>query len=287
MFFVRATLSDRGGVFFLQAGGIMRKGTLALSGVALALCASVATAQVVFYDREGLHGRSFTAAGPVDNFENFGFNDRASSAVVERGVWEVCSDAYYGGRCMTLRPGQYPSLDSLGLNDRISSVRPVRGAPSMGYAPPPPPGPSYGYYPRHGERLYQADVVKVRAVVGTPERRCWVEQQEVVSENQPNVPGAIIGGVVGGVLGHQIGSGRGNDVATAVGAVGGAAVGANVNRGTQTYTQNVQRCERVAGSAHPEYYDVTYQFRGQYHRAQLAFAPGPTITVNERGEPRA
>ena len=100
------------------------------------------------------------------------------------------------------------------------------------------------------------------------------------------MPGAIIGGVLGGVLGHQIGSGRGNDVATAVGAVGGAAVGANVNRGSQTYTQNVQRCSTVPGSAQVAYWDVTYVFRGATHRAQLSFAPGATITVNGRGEPR-
>jgi uncharacterized protein YcfJ len=88
-------------------------------------------------------------------------------------------------------------------------------------------------------------------------------------------------------MGHQIGSGRGNDVATAVGAVGGAAVGANVNRGgSQTYTQNVQRCSAVPGSAQVAYYDVTYQFQGATHRAQLSFAPGATITVNGRGEPR-
>jgi len=42
----------------------------------------------------------------------------------------------------------------------------------------------------------------------------------------------------------------------------------------------------VPGSAQPAYWDVTYAFRGQHHRAQLGFAPGPTITVNERGEPR-
>ena len=264
----------------------MKTVQLATLGLILALLSSVAVAQVVFYDREGLRGRSFTADGTVDNLDHQGFNDRASSAVVERGTWEVCDDAYFRGHCTTLRPGQYPSLNSFGLGNKISSVRPVRGAPSYGYAPPPPSDRSYAYYPRHGEHLYQADVVKVRAVVGPPEHRCWVEQQEV-RENQPNIPGAIIGGVVGGVLGHQIGSGRGNDVATALGAVGGAAVGANVNRGGETYTQNVQRCERVAGSERPQYWDVTYQFRGEYHRAQLAFAPGPTITVNERGEPRA
>jgi len=265
----------------------MRKALLATSGFMLALLVNFAMAQVVFYDREGLHGRSFTADGPIDNFDNTGFNDRASSAVVERGVWEVCADAYYAGRCVTLRPGQYPSLGSIGMDRKISSVRPLYGAPAVGEAPPPPAGPAYAYRQPEGERLYKADVVKVRAVVGSPEHRCWVEQQEVVRENQPNVPGAIIGGVVGGVLGHQIGSGRGNDVATALGAVGGAAVGANVNRGTETYTQNVERCEQIPGSTRAEYYDVTYRFRGEYHRAQLAFAPGPTITVNERGEPRA
>jgi uncharacterized protein YcfJ len=112
-----------------------------------------------------------------------------------------------------------------------------------------------------------------------------VEQQQVQQSNSLNVPGAIIGGVLGGVLGHQIGNGRGNDVATAVGAVGGAAIGANVNRGSQTATQNVQRCES-APSQTPAYWDVTYVFRGVQHRAQLAFAPGATINVNGAGEPR-
>jgi uncharacterized protein YcfJ len=128
--------------------------------------------------------------------------------------------------------------------------------------------------------------VATRVVLGAPEQRCWVEQQQVVRNNQPNIPGAIIGGVLGGVIGHQVGSGRGNDVATAVGAVGGAAVGANVNRGGQVTTQDVRRCEAVPGSARPDYWDVTYVFRGVEHRAQLTFAPGATITVNERGEPR-
>jgi uncharacterized protein YcfJ len=93
--------------------------------------------------------------------------------------------------------------------------------------------------------------------------------------------------VLGGVLGHQIGSGTGRDVATAVGAVGGVALGSNVNRGSgQSYTQDVQRCANVSGSGQVAYWDVTYMFRGVTHRAQLAFAPGATINVNARGEPR-
>jgi uncharacterized protein YcfJ len=246
-----------------------------------------ATAQVTLYEREGLRGQVFTADRSVSDLERYGFNDRASSVIVQRGQWQVCEHANFEGSCTILRPGQYPSLAAMGMNNRISSLRKVKGSPSYAYAPPPPAATPYPYYPQHGERLYPANVVAVRAVLGPPAQRCWVEQQQVTQSNSPNVPGAIIGGVLGGVLGHQIGGGRGNDVATAVGAVGGAAIGANVNRGSQTATQDVQRCASVPGSETPAYWDVTYEFRGVVHRAQLSFAPGSTITVNGAGEPRA
>ena len=259
-------------------------------GVAAALGAAQAAAQLTLYEGENFHGRSFAANGPVSNLDGTGFNDRASSVIIDRGRWQLCEHANFEGRCTVLERGQYPSLAYAGLGNQISSVRRVSGRPDYGNAPPPPPAPppqAYPYYQRYGEKLHQADVVAVRAVVGPPEQRCWVEQRQVQSGGGPNVPGAIVGGILGGVLGHQIGSGRGNDVATAVGAVAGAAVGSNVNRGgPQYYTQNVQRCETVAGSAQPAYWDVTYVFRGATHRAQLAFAPGATITVNDRGEPR-
>ena len=108
------------------------------------------------------------------------------------------------------------------------------------YAPP-----AYDYRRRQNERLYEANVSSVRAVVGPPEQRCWVERERV--DNNVNIPGAIVGGVIGGILGHQIGSGRGQDIATGIGAVGGAAVGANVGRGSAgpVYSQNVRRCEYV------------------------------------------
>lgn len=264
----------------------MKRYRIAALGLIAILFAPAATAQLTLYQQARFYGPAFTTNGQINNLDRSGFNDRASSAIVERGNWQVCEDSNFRGRCIVLRPGQYPSLAAMGLTNRISSLRRVSG-PNYAYAPPPPaPPPQYPYYPHHGERLYQANVVAVRAVTGPPEQRCWTEPHQVVAPSQPNVPGAIIGGILGGVLGHQIGSGRGNDVATAVGAVGGAAVGANVNRGAQTYTQNVQRCSAVPGSAQVAYWDVTYTFRGVTHRAQLAFAPGATITVNGGGEPR-
>ena len=258
----------------------------AVVGIECALMGTLAVAQVTLYQQQNFIGRAFNTNAPVSDLGRLGFNDRASSVIVERGQWQVCDDIGFRGYCIVLRPGQYPSLRSMGLNNRVSSLRRVGGGPKYAYAPLPPPAP-YPYYPHHGERLYPANVIATRAVVGPPEQRCWVEQQQVAAPSQPNTPGAIIGGVLGGVLGHQIGSGTGRDVATAIGAVGGAAVGANVNRGGgQTYTQNVQRCASVPGSGGVAYWDVTYVFRGVTHRAQLAAAPGATINVNARGEPR-
>jgi uncharacterized protein YcfJ len=113
--------------------------------------------------------------------------------------------------------------------------------------------PNYEYRWRPNERIYQANVTSVRAVVGATEQRCWVERQQIVDDRGgANIPGAIIGGVLGGVLGHQIGSGRGNDVATVGGAVAGAAIGANTGRGGQVYSQDVQRCANVSSNMRPE-----------------------------------
>jgi uncharacterized protein YcfJ len=265
----------------------MHRLPIAMLGLTAAFLVPIASAQVTLYEQEGFHGRTFTANGTVANLDKLGFNDRASSIIVDRGDWQVCEHANFQGRCTVLRPGQYPALRAMNLDNQISSLRRVAGGPNYVYAPPPPPlAPPYPYYPHYGEHLFPADVVAVRAVMGPPEQRCWVEKQQVMAPAAPNVGGAILGGVLGGVLGHQIGSGRGNSVATAIGAVGGAAIGANANRGTQTYTQDVQHCSSVPGTGQVAYWDVTYVFRGLTHRAQLSFAPGATITVNGHGEPR-
>ena len=61
----------------------------------------------------------------------------------------------------------------------------------------------------------------------------------------------------------------------------------NVGRGQQAETRDVKRCENVAGQVRPDYWDVTYNFRGEEHRMQMTTPPGPTVIVNERGEPRS
>jgi uncharacterized protein YcfJ len=261
---------------------------LAASGLAFA---TQAFAQVTFYENEGFSGRSFTTAKQVANFERAGFNDRASSVVVARERWEVCEDARFAGRCVVLRPGRYPSLAALGLNNRVSSVRSVsRNARVDDQRYAPAPVVTYDGRRRRNERVFEAEVTEVRAVVGAPEQRCWVDREQIPQErSQANIPGAIAGALIGGILGHQVGSGRGNDAATAGGAIAGAAIGANTGRDERSaygYTQNVRRCENVPNQA-PAYWDVTYRFRGQEHRMQMATPPGRTVSVNARGEPRA
>ena len=96
------------------------KNALAVAAVAIA---AHATAQVTFYQDDDFRGQSFTAQRNVDNFQRFGFNDRASSVVVQGERWEICQDAGFKGRCAVLRPGHYPSLSAMGLNDKVSSAR--------------------------------------------------------------------------------------------------------------------------------------------------------------------
>ena len=170
-----------------------------------------------------------------------------------------------------------------------AAQRQAEQAQMLAAAPPTAYATTYDYRRRANEALYEAPVTSVRAVVGPPQQRCWVERQ-VVDTRSPsiNVPGAVVGGVIGGILGHQIGNGRGQDVATGIGAVGGAVVGANVGRDTSgtVYTQDVQRCANVPATASLDYWDVTYNFRGYEHRVQTTSPPGTVILVNAQGEPR-
>lgn len=250
------------------------------------------TAQIALFEQEDFTGRAFTTDKSIENLNRNGFNDRASSAVVVGNrQWEVCDDNRFNGRCMVLRPGQYPSLAAMGMNNRVSSVRETdRNAriDERRYAPVGLAAPDYRT--RKEERLFEVDVSSVRAVVGTPEKRCWIEREQAPQDqNELNAPAAVLGALLGGVLGHQVGGGSGKDIATAGAAIAGAVLGSKVGNnagGAQAAMQDVQRCEDVPRQARTEFWDVTYTFRGQEHRVQMASPPGRTITVNAQGEPR-
>lgn len=262
---------------------------LVLSGLS---AAGPALADITLFEHESFQGRAVTTDRRITDLGRRGLNDLASSVIVSGQRWEVCNDSSFRGRCVILRPGQYPSLGAMGLNDRISSAREVAYRAEVQderYAPPPVV--DRDYRRRKGERLFQARVVAVHAVLGTTDRRCWVERGELPPEHRDtNVAGALLGAVIGGILGHQIGGGTGRDIATAGGVVAGAAVGSQVGRdrsGGSVEGPYVERCSTTPSQARPEYWDVTYEFRGRQHQVQMTSPPGDTVTVNRAGEPRA
>lgn len=111
-----------------------------LVGGSLAFSATLALAgEITLYERPNFHGQSVSTDGSLPNLSRSGFNDTASSVIVRDGMWEACTDAYFHGSCVTLRPGEYRTLDAT-LNDRISSVRQVgydAGPPRAIVNPPP------------------------------------------------------------------------------------------------------------------------------------------------------
>lgn len=119
---------------------------------------------------------------------------------------------------MFLRVGSYDSLRRMGMNDRVSSMREVdnrrRGAWDN-RGPEPLDAPNYDYRRRPNQRVYEARVTSVHAVLGPPEQNCWVERSQVHSghNDDKNVGGAIVGAILGGVLGHQVGGGHTQDAA--------------------------------------------------------------------------
>lgn len=94
-----------------------------LVGITVMAAGAASAASITFFERENFQGRRFSADQTVSNFAQFGYNDRAESAIVEDGAWEICVDADFRGACEILRPGRYPDLHAYG--NRVSSVRPV------------------------------------------------------------------------------------------------------------------------------------------------------------------
>jgi Glycine zipper 2TM domain len=114
------------------------------------------------------------------------------------------------------------SKAATGLNDRISSARAVPavtgvddGADSL------LPVVARDYRRRDNERLFEANVIAVRAVLEDAGQQCWVEPRQASPERaHVNGQGALLGAVVGGILGHQVGGGEsGRAMATGIGAV--------------------------------------------------------------------
>ncbi len=105
---------------------------VAAVGIVTATHALAASAQIVLYENDNYTGRNYRASSSVSNLNDSGFNDKVSSVTVRGGQWQLCGDVYFRGSCVTLGPGEYPSLRATGMNDKVSSVRELGWTPDGG-----------------------------------------------------------------------------------------------------------------------------------------------------------
>lgn len=79
-------------------------------------------ASLEVYSGAGQNGGSARLDRDNGNFATIGFNDRATSIVIDGGYWQLCSDANYQGTCRVFGPGRHDDLGR-GLDGRVSSAR--------------------------------------------------------------------------------------------------------------------------------------------------------------------
>jgi hypothetical protein len=79
---------------------------------------------IELYNQPGFGGRSVEISRNTESLRRSGLDDRASSIVVNDGVWQLCSAPGYQGTCRVFTPGRYPRLE-YGMDNQVSSARQV------------------------------------------------------------------------------------------------------------------------------------------------------------------
>lgn len=87
------------------------------------LASAAGAADLTLYSDGDFQGRPLNVVIDLRQLGTLNFNDRASSVVIEKGAWTLCTEEDFKGSCVTLEPGRYGSLQELGLEDAITSVR--------------------------------------------------------------------------------------------------------------------------------------------------------------------
>ena len=100
-----------------------RKPLFALGALALTAATMSAAADLTLYTDGDFQGRPLNVVIDLRQLGSLNFNDRASSVVIEKGAWILCTEEDFSGSCVTLEPGRYASLKELGLEDEVTSVR--------------------------------------------------------------------------------------------------------------------------------------------------------------------
>lgn len=119
--------------------------------------------------RPGFRGDNATLREDTPNLQRQGLNDRISSLRVAPGeLWEACENANYGGRCQVFS-GSESDLRTINWDDKISSVRRVRGGGRGTFPPIQPPRGGLELFSRpgfSGERRVFTDAIPNLQAVG-------------------------------------------------------------------------------------------------------------------------
>ena len=94
-------------------------------------------ANIVLFDRTSFRGQSNSYDRPTPNL--FGAGNRAQSVTVGGGQWQLCDRVNFGGRCITVSRN-ISNLATVGMRNRIQSLRPMGFNPGPGPFPPPSVG---------------------------------------------------------------------------------------------------------------------------------------------------
>ena len=81
----------------------------------------VSSIDVELYEHDDFQGRRLEVRSDLANLADHNFNDFVSSIIVNRGRWEICTDAFFRGSCITYGPGRYANVGQ--YNDQFSSIR--------------------------------------------------------------------------------------------------------------------------------------------------------------------
>jgi hypothetical protein len=114
----------------------MRFGRLGNILIAVLVTAGSAAAQgrggITLFEDTGHRGRSATVDQDMPSIKRYNLDNKVSSLRVDSGeAWEACENPNFGGRCQVFSNTE-PDLRRAGWNDRISSLRRVRGGGSGG-----------------------------------------------------------------------------------------------------------------------------------------------------------
>lgn len=80
-------------------------------------------ASVELFDGPDFRGRRVPVNRDIDSLARRGFDQQASSMVINEGTWQVCTQPGFEGTCRVFREGQYADLRR--FDNRIGSLRRV------------------------------------------------------------------------------------------------------------------------------------------------------------------